>query len=288
MCFRHLQIAHCSPSSYRLSLVSCWFSSISVLLEISLLDPSQKYTLLPALFFPNVNLIYWANNCTFHITRSHASAYIAWFQKTGGLLWLIEVIDFHLIAGTSCSLTAINSVLLKHTWRYSNSNRFCKKTIRNIYSNWLLQYSISCVNYSLYFDGIQEFQSPEAGLCWNECAWDESLSPWRQVGACTQSSTPFLIPTGLIPRSAPEWMKHHARAVLTSSFRFALWMKNIVRKPLFIFWVNELKVSPRDQQVLSDPSWKAANYWAEGGIVRVRQHFKETSKILFQFRNYQN
>lgn len=84
---------------------------------------------------------------------------------------------------------------------------------------------------------------------------------------------PLLIPTSLIPKSAPELMKHHA--VLASSFKFALWMKNILRKPLFIFSVNELKDSPSHQHALPDLSWKVVHYWARGGIIRVRQNLKE-------------
>lgn len=51
LCALDVQIPCCSSSSYGLSLVSCWFSSTSILLEISLLDPNQKHSLLPALFF---------------------------------------------------------------------------------------------------------------------------------------------------------------------------------------------------------------------------------------------
>lgn len=84
---------------------------------------------------------------------------------------------------------------------------------------------------------IQEFQSPEAGLSSAEVSV-RGMGAFPLGGRLVPAHSPphpSLIPTGLIPRSAPERMKCHARAVLTTSFRFALWMKNIVRKPLFIF-----------------------------------------------------
>lgn len=87
------------------------------------------------------------------------------------------------------------------------------------------------------------------------------------------------------PQICLKWIKCHASVVLTTTFKFAFWMKNIIRniirKPLLIFSVNKPKGSPSDQHVLYDPRWKAAHYWAGGGIIRVKQNVKEAFKNNF-------
>lgn len=95
--------------------------------------------------------------------------------------------------------------LLSHTHQFCSPQTHLKKISKTqtgflkamvlivSHSNGLPEFSM---HHSLCFHGIQEFQSPEAALSchWGECTWGGSLSPWRQAGACSQSSTPFSSP----------------------------------------------------------------------------------------------
>lgn len=127
------------------------------------------------------------------------------------------------------------------------------------HSSWLPEVSIYYFCHP-FFVLPHDFQSLQAGLshCCSTCVWDGAFPSRGRLVPVPNPPRPSLILMGLIPRSAPEWIKHRSRAVLTTNFKFVFQIKSIVRKPFFIFSVKEPKGSPSDQHVCLTP---AVHYW---------------------------